>query len=398
MLSKTIRQYFAFLSISQFTIGTIGTVYVLFLQAEGLGYMERNLVNSVFFITLFLFEIPTGIFADLFGRKASFVLSQLIKAVGFAIYATSHTFFWFAVAEFLAAVGSTFSSGAFEAWAVDSMKHHGHQGTVRPILARGQRLAQLAGIPGIWIGAWLAHYNMRYVWVWGATLYAVNGLLAWIIMREEYFRRPEVSFRHTWKGIKGIAKSSLHFGRNSAPVRLVIVFGLLQIFAVQAPNMQWTIYFGRFFTGFFGLAVVATIIMVTLLVGAMIAEPIMKLLGHDEVRGMSALQIAAGVGIIATPLLGNLAPALIAFYLHEVARGAFMPIKNAYLQDNIPSAERATIGSLESIAHHVGGAIGLVVTGVVATYVSAPASWVLSGVVLIVGTIIIKKKNDNDSK
>jgi sugar phosphate permease len=83
--------------------------------------------------------------------------------------------------------------------------------------------------------------------------------------------------------------------------------------------------------------------------------------------------------------------ALVFFLLHEVLRGVFGPIKDAYLHDNIPSEVRATVVSFESLAHHVGGAIGLMVTGFVAKQYGIPAAWLLSGIALAGGSLLVAR-------
>src|SRR3989344_4988983 len=113
---ETIRHYLLLKSVSAFSISFIAAVYVTFLISKGLNLFEVNLVNFVFFTTLFICEIPTGAVADVFGRKVSFVCSCFLYALGMFIYSASNSFWGFALAEMTAAIGNTFASGAFQAW------------------------------------------------------------------------------------------------------------------------------------------------------------------------------------------------------------------------------------------------------------------------------------------
>ena len=110
---KTIRNYLLLKSISVFGVALISATYVVFLTSKGLDLLQINLVNFFFFTTLLIFEIPTGAFADVFGRKLSFVVSCVLFSSGMFVYAFAQSFWGFVLAEVISAAGATFASGAF---------------------------------------------------------------------------------------------------------------------------------------------------------------------------------------------------------------------------------------------------------------------------------------------
>jgi sugar phosphate permease len=71
---------------------------------------------------------------------------------------------------------------------------------------------------------------------------------------------------------------------------------------------------------------------------------------------------------------------------------------DSYLQKRIPSGERATITSFCAVAPHIGGAIGLVVSGVIAQCFGITVAWVISGMSLIVGAIVISRNGNGKSE
>jgi MFS family permease len=75
-----------------------------------------------------------------------------------------------------------------------------------------------------------------------------------------------------------------------------------------------------------------------------------------------------------------------------VTRGMFGPTKDAYLNEEIPSKERATLISFEGIAHHVGGVIGLTLSGLLAQQGGIPLSWAVSGIVMVGATLFVARK------
>ena len=76
----------------------ISAIYVTFLIKNGLSLLEVNLVNMSFFLTLFICEIPTGAFADIFGRKKSFVLACVLMCLSMFVYGCFRRCPWFATA------------------------------------------------------------------------------------------------------------------------------------------------------------------------------------------------------------------------------------------------------------------------------------------------------------
>ena len=119
-MSRTERTYYLVFGLYNLSWAFIGGMYALFLLARGLDLFQMSIVPAVFWIVSFFLEVPTGAFADLAGRKTSFVLSCFVRMLAFGLYAAAGSFTAFIVAEFVDAVGATLANGALEAWAVDT--------------------------------------------------------------------------------------------------------------------------------------------------------------------------------------------------------------------------------------------------------------------------------------
>jgi MFS family permease len=387
---KTIGYYLMLRAVSAFGISLIAATYVTFLMGKGLNLFQVNLVNVVFYATLFVFEIPTGAFADVFGRKLSFVLSCFLFSGGMFLYTTAHSFWGFALAEAVSAVGATFASGAFQAWLVDRLRHQDYDGPLGKIFAREQQLRSSMGIIAAMLGAYAAERNSSLPWFCGGCMFAVAGTLAVIYMKEEQFVRRKFSWKDGLASMVAIVRTSRRYATTNSAVRFIIIMGLVQFFAIQSPNMQWQPFFARFLRHKSSLGFIYTGISVAMILGSTLAPVLLKKM-RNERTALSLAQTAIGLGICVTILCGNLFSGLAVFLAHEVFRGMFVPLKDAYLNDNIPSAERATLISFESISHHVGGMIGLLVSGFVAQYFSMAAAWLFSGTVLVGSALVLLK-------
>ena len=397
MQKKIIYQYYVLAFLFSMT-GTqvIAATYVTFLIKNGLNLFEVNLVNMTFFLTLFICEIPTGAFADIFGRKTSFVLACVLMSISMFVYGSSHTFVGFIIAEIIAGLAATFKSGAFQAWLVDSLKHHGYDGEYHGIFGREGFIRQIGGGIGAVTGAYLAVKNPTYPWFVGGTAMGITAIIAYVTLQEDYFKRAVFSWERGFASMKEVAVSSIKYGTTDKAVRFVLIVTCIQIFAVQPINMYWQPFFKDHLVKeqHFGYLFVG--MMAMLAVGAFIAS---RLRNHgNEKKLILSAQMLAGVCILIATLVTGLPLIIVFFLLHEVPRGCWNPLMDSYLQKRIPSNERATISSFCSIAPHIGGAVGLVVSGAIAQYFGTSAAWIASALALVVGAILIVRNGSKSSE
>lgn len=397
MQNRIVRQYYVLSAL--FSVGglsLISATYVTFLQQNGLNLLQVNLVNMVFYLTLFICEIPTGAFADIFGRKTSFMAACGLTSLGMITYGCVHTFAGFVLAETILAVGMTFRSGAFQAWLVDSLKHQGYDGEFRRIFARESIIRQICGGIGAVVGSYyLATTNQALPWFTGGVLMAVTTVLVYFTMKEEYFVRSSFSWKKGFTSMRNITVSSIRYGMNHRSVRFVLFITGIQIFAVQALNMYWQPLFREYGMGKQYLGFIFAGIMGATALGAWIISKT-KCVGKEKQMIMWS-QICTGVLVLVTVSVSGLPFIIIIFLLHEVPRGCLGPLIDSYIQKRIPSKERATITSFCAIAPHIGGAFGLVLSGLVAQRFGIPVAWIVSAVFLIVGTLLVAKNGRNHS-
>lgn len=392
MVERTIRCYLALAAIRSFGISLIGSTYVIFLLRHGLTIFEAQLVNLCFYVTLVLFEVPTGILADVFGRKASFVGSCFLYGASMVMYWRADSFWGFVGAEIVAAIGATLASGAFQAWVVDQMKHHGHAGEMGPVFAKEQSVSQLFLMAGSVVGGVAGAVEIGLPWLISGIVMCGAGVLAWRWMEEGYFLREEAPPGGHLASMQRTSRAACSLFRSNGAIRFVFGMSAVQFFAFQAPNMQWQPLFERAVDGPTGLGVLKAGINIAVLAGAVLSLRFLRLMGRER-RAIVASQIGAGAGIVLTVLCGGMASMMGAFLAHEVFRGITKPIKDAYLNHHIPSRERATLLSFDSIAHHIGGAAGLLISGVIAWKVSFTATWIVSGIALVIGSMLLSRRD-----
>ncbi|HEY7762969.1 MAG TPA: MFS transporter, partial [Actinomycetota bacterium] len=127
-------------------------INTIFLLDAGLSNFEAFAANAFFTAGMVIFEVPTGVVADGWGRRLSFLLGTLTLSVTTGLYVllwqVEAAFWAWAVVSTLLGLGFTFFSGAVEAWLVDALEATDYGGTLEAVLGRGQVIGGVAMLIG----------------------------------------------------------------------------------------------------------------------------------------------------------------------------------------------------------------------------------------------------------
>lgn len=137
-------------------------IIVLFWQQNGLSMTQIMLLQSVYAIGVSILELPTGAFADYFGKKRSLLLGALFWVVGCFWYGSSHTFWQFVLGELLVGVGSAFFSGADRAYLHQVLAQEGQENTFKKVEGKARGIIQIAQGIGSIIGGFLASISLGF--------------------------------------------------------------------------------------------------------------------------------------------------------------------------------------------------------------------------------------------
>src|SRR6187397_3054889 len=135
------RTYLTLLLGNTIAASFIWGINTLFLLDAGLTNLEAFAANAFFTAGMVLFEVPTGVVADTWGRRASYLLGTLTLAVTTFLYylmwRLEAPFVLWAVVSALLGLGFTFFSGAVEAWLVDALTSTRYTGSLEAVFGRG---------------------------------------------------------------------------------------------------------------------------------------------------------------------------------------------------------------------------------------------------------------------
>jgi MFS family permease len=222
------RTYLLLMLLSTLAASFIWGINTLFLLDAGLSNTEAFAANAFFTLGGMLFEIPTGVVADTWGRRASYLLGAATLLVSTLLYLAMWQLrapFWaWAVASMAIGLGFTFFSGATEAWLVDALAFAGHKGKLDDVLARGQVVSGAAMLGGTMGGGFVAQFtNLGVPYMLRAGLLGLTLLAAAVWMKDLGF--SPARGRRVGAQVRAVLRTSLDHGMRQPGVRWVMLAG-----------------------------------------------------------------------------------------------------------------------------------------------------------------------------
>jgi MFS family permease len=379
------RTYLTLLLGNTLAASFIWGINTLFLLDAGLNNLEAFAANAFFTAGMVIFEVPTGVVADTWGRRTSYLLGTITLAAStflyFLMWQTDAPFWSWAVVSILLGLGFTFFSGATEAWLVDALNHAGYEGGLEAVLGRGQMIGGVAMLGGSVAGGVIAQATSLGV----PFLLRVGVLLAMFVvafrlMHDLGFTPEPVT--NPLRATRQVFSASLDYGLKNPPVRWVMLaapfgsgVGFYTFYALQPYLLE--LYGDPNAYSIAGLA--AAIVAGSQIVGGYAAPRIRALFK----KRTTALILGAVASALVLLLLGTIkvfAVALLLLVIWGIIFSADMPIRQAYLNDMIPSKQRATVLSFDSLMGSSGGVVIQPVLGRAADVYSYSTSFVIGAI------------------
>jgi MFS family permease len=354
------RTYLLLLLGNTLAASFIWGINTIFLLDAGLSNLEAFAANAFFTAGMVFFEVPTGIVADTVGRRASYLLGTLTLTASTLLYVVlwqvEAPFWQWAIVSLLLGLGFTFFSGAVEAWLVDALAATGYSGDMETVFGRGQMVTEAAMLGGSVAGGFIAQQTSLGVpFVLRGVILSVMFVVAFRLMHDIGFR-PEKGGRPLAE-MRKVASASIEYGWHVPAVKWLMVEALFTggvgIYAFYALQPYLLELYGDP-QAYQVAGVVAAIVAGAQILGG-VAAPSIRRLFH---RRTSALIATAGLSVITLGLIGIVESFWAVIGLTAVwglLFAAARPIRQAYINGLIPSRQRATILSFDSLMASSGG-------------------------------------------
>jgi MFS family permease len=401
---RVIAVYIATTSAFTFAASLIWAINTLFLMGAGLNIFQVMVTNAAFTVGQLVFEIPTGVVADTVGRRISFMagIGTLVAAtVLYVLTAQMHWGLWvFVLASVLIGLGFTFQTGAVDAWLVDALDFVGYDQPKERVFARAGMFAGGAMLLGTIVGGFLGQVNLVLPYYLRAAVLVVCFLLTAFLMRDYGFKPRPLMVSRFGEETRTIFDAGIRFGWRNAVVRPLLWVSLFNgLFFIYAFYSLPPYLLGLLGKNYVWLAsvVVAGFTVASIAGNATTKRFMESRKGRRSPGGVLAVAtaltaVAAAivglVGLLTAPSAEGLLPFAIAaglFVAVGFVQGVVGPVRQGFINEQIPSAQRATVLSLDSFFGDAGGTVGSLGFGYISQTSSIALAWVLASIPLAIG-------------
>jgi MFS family permease len=382
---KVQRTYLTLELFNTLAASLIWGINTLFLLDAGLNNLEAFAANAFFTAGFVLFEIPTGVVADLRGRRTSYLFGLLTLAISTGIY----LYLWYARAPFWAwaisslflGLGFTFISGAFEAWLADALEQAGYKEKLESMLAKGQIVQGAAMLVGSVGGGVIAQAtNLGVPYLIRAALLTLNLIFAFWLMHDVGFTPAEG--KRAGEEIKSILRASVKYGLGNRPVRWIMFAapftGGVSIYAFYAMQPYLLQLYGN--STAYGIAGLAAAIVAGAQILGGLLVPYVVLVFNRRTMVLFVCEMMSVVVLAVIGFVPNFWVAVSLLVLWGLMFSAVTPIRQAFLNALIPSQQRATVLSFDSLFGSTGGVVIQPVLGKAADVWGYPVSYQLCAI------------------
>jgi MFS transporter, DHA3 family, tetracycline resistance protein len=369
-----------------FTI--IFTVNIIYhVTTVGLNPLQLVLVGTLLEGTVFAFEIPTGIVADIYSRRLSIIIGVFLTGLAFIVEGSTPTFAAVLIAQVMWGIGYTFTSGATQAWIADEV---GDERAGNAFI-RGAQIGMIAGLVGIPISVALGSIHIQLPIVLGGMMFLVLAILLTLTMPEDGYTPTPPAERESWRTMV----RTFHQGKRliRGQTILLIFMGISLIYGLSGEGFDrlWTAHIIENFTfpAFIDLEIVVwfgVISAASTLLALPATEFVRRRLKNNPQGGMANILLVANALMVLSiwifAMACSFALALVAYLSVRVLRSLSEPVFTAWINPHINSDVRATVYSMAAQADAIGQFTGGPGVGYIGNVWSLRAALLAGGILL----------------
>ena len=358
--------------------------WLIYLASKGLSLAWIGIMEGIFHVTSMLMETPTGVVADLFGRKTSRLLGIVSYLIHIGLLLMGTQIWHYIIAFIFCALAYNLDSGAAEALVYDSLKVNGEEGTYAKVAGVKEVLFQAASGLGVVIGGYLAvvNYDLPYYVTAAVTSVALMiGLSFKEVPVPNQIKHPSImkAIKHQYVSSFDFVKKQPRMLYLTLILNIVSTFVLIGFFYAQN---YWQ-----------GMGVLESYIGIMLAVhalfsalGGFFAHKIEARLGEKKLIVISYVLVTLLYYLLFFKWTSFVAIMLIGFI-----DSLMFVVMNSYMNHMIPSEQRATLLSFSSMVFSIIMIIFFPVVGFVGDILGLANTFLILAVILTVITILVSK-------
>jgi DHA3 family tetracycline resistance protein-like MFS transporter len=371
----------------------------------GLTPLQLVLVGTTLEISAFVFEVPTGVVADVYSRRLSIIIGYVLMGFGFLIEGLFPSFLPILTAQVIWGLGYTFTSGATQAWITDEVGEE----PANKLFLRATRVGLFASLIGMGLAVLVGANNVAMPIQFGAVGVILTGLILMVIMPETGFHPAPKEDRDTWQHMWHTFRQGIDAVRARPRLMTIVGVGLFYGLYSEGFDRLWVkhlldnfdlpVFLGSNQVAFFAVLRVAGTLL-TIIAVSFVERRVNTGSALAIGRAMlivTGLIAAALISFAVSPLLLGttiaLAACLVLYLAIDVLRDISAPLQTVWVNQKLDSKVRATVHSIFGQVDAIGQIAGGPGVGLIARFFSVPAALAVSGVLLTPAVLLIGRAN-----
>ena len=397
-LDATRAYLFLEIAIGMFTGMVFVTNSLYQATIAGLTPLQLVLVGTTLEISAFIFEVPTGIVADIYSRRLSVIVGYALMGAGFLIEGFFPVFRLIVLAQVIWGLGYTFTSGAKQAWITDEVG----EDNANKLFLRAARLGAYAWLFALAAALLTGANNAAFPIRVGAIGILLTGIVLAIIMPETGFHPTPQEDRNTWQHMWHIFKQGVSAVRVHPRLLNIVFIGLCYgLYSEGFDRLSVKLLLDNFHVPvLFGSNQLAFFVMLEA-IGTVFSIFVVRFVeqrldtGSPLAIGRAMLLVTGliTVSMLSFALSPALALAVIFMITVGLLRGVSGPLQTAWINQKLDSRVRATIHSMFGQVDAIGQTVGGPVVGLIANVFSVRLAVSLSSLLLSPALFFIGRAN-----
>lgn len=362
----------------------LGVYYVTVVE---LNPLQLVLVGTTVETTIFLFEVPTGVLADIYSRRLSVIIGDVVIGIAYVVQGALSFFGGILLAQVLWGIGETFVSGAFDAWIADEI---GEEKAGRVYL-RASQVGMFGGMAGTVTGAVLGSLDLRLPILLGGMLFIALAAFLAVFMPEDGFRPAPREQRRQFSDFTRTFRAGVQQVRGRPVLITILLIGAVYGAFTEGYDRLNEAHFltNLEFPAIGGLQPVAWFAVLSIvggLLGLVVTEIARRRIDTNShvvvARSLLVISGLLSAAVISFGLAGSFAMAASTSLLIHLMRTLRGPLTTAWINQNVDLQVRATVISMSGQADALGQlAVGPGI-GAIGTAFGLRTALVLAGILL----------------
>ncbi len=373
------------MSLSYSMLLTVELVYLI--KAVGFDPLQLVFIGTIRQSVSFVFQLPTGVLADIYSRRWAVILGLLLIGCGYLIEGAIPIVAIVFAAQVLTGLGVTLMEGADAAWISDEVGAE----RIGPIFLRAGQIGSLASLVGIAISALLVNIRLNLPLVLGGSLFIALSILLVFLMHEHAFVPAPRENRNTFQQVR----YTLRVGARLIPVQpvLLAILGVAMLSGAFSAGFDqlWNYHLLHNFTfppiggltSVTWFSVIEVCIVITNFCGISLVNWLVDTNNRQAVVfAQFIINSIAVASVVWLALAGQFVFALFGFFLFTTVRGPSLTLEQVWMNSYLHSNVRATLFSLRGQVSAIAQIVGGPLLGLIATGINSRVAMVVAGIVL----------------